>query len=111
MLKDIKNKKIKVNNSNKSNKSLSKKQKQLSFTHQVEYKICKLVSILNNLIKCRGRQEEYINKKLCNEEIQMLENISKQDKYNGLILCIKYFKGIIEKYLNVLIKKRNLKSF
>jgi hypothetical protein len=77
----------------------------------VEYKICKLVSILNNLIKCRGRQEEYIKKKLYSEEIQILENISKQDKYNGLILCIKYFKGIIEKYLNVLIKKRNLKSF
>ena len=41
----------------------------------------------------------------------MLENISKQDKYNGLNLCIKYFKGIIEKYLQCINKKKKLKSF
>jgi hypothetical protein len=113
MVKDIKNKKTKVNNSNKSNKSLSKQQKQLSFTHQLGFKICKLDSILNNLIKCRGRQEEYINlnKKLCSEEIQMLENISKQDKYIGMILCIKYFKGIIEKYLKYINKKKKFEKF
>ena len=113
MVKDIKNKKTKVNSSNKSNKSLSKQQKQLSFTHQLGFKICKLDSILNNLIKCRGRQEEYINlnKKLCSEEIQMLENISKQDKYIGMILCIKYFKGIIEKYLKYINKKKKFEKF
>ncbi len=114
MVKDIKNKKTKVNNSNKSNKSLSKQQKQLSFTHQLGYKICKLNSILDNLIaKCRGREDDYIklNEKFDCEGIQMLEKISKQDKYIGMILCIKYFKGIIEEYLKYVNKKKKFEKY
>ena len=114
MKKDNKEAKSKMSNSsNKSNKSLSKQQKQLSFTHQLGYKICKLNSILDNLIaKCRGREDDYIklNKKFDSEGIQMLEKISKQDKYIGMILCIKYFKGIIEKYLKYIKKKKFEKS-
>ena len=119
--KDKKEKKSKMSNSsNKSNKSLSKQQKQLSFTHQLGYKICKLNSILDNLIaKCRGREDDYIklNEKFDCEGIQMLEKISKQDKYIGMILCIKYFKGIIEEYLKYVNKKKkfdknlNVKKF
>jgi hypothetical protein len=114
MKKDNKEAKSKMSDSsNKSNKSLSKQQKQLSFTHQLGYKICKLNSILDNLIaKCRGREDDYIklNKKFDCEGIQMLEKISKQDKYIGMILCIKYFKGIIEKYLKYIKKKKFEKS-
>ena len=114
MKKDNKEAKSKMSDSsNKSNKSLSKQQKQLSFTHQLGYKICKLNSILDNLIaKCRGREDDYIklNKKFDSEGIQMLEKISKQDKYIGMILCIKYFKGIIEKYLKYIKKKKFEKS-
>ena len=114
MKKDNKEAKSKMSDSsNKSNKSLSKQQKQLSFTHQLGYKICKINSILDNLIaKCRGREDDYIklNKKFDSEGIQMLEKISKQDKYIGMILCIKYFKGIIEKYLKYIKKKKFEKS-
>ena len=114
MKKDNKEAKSKMSDSsNKSNKSLSKQQKQLSFTHQLGYKICKINSILDNLIaKCRGREDDYIklNKKFDSEGIQMLEKISKQDKYIGIILCIKYFKGIIEKYLKYIKKKKFEKS-
>ena len=41
----------------------------------------------------------------------MLEKISKQDKYIGMILCIKYFKGIIEKYLKYINKKKKFEKF
>ena len=115
MKKDNKEEKSKMSNSsNKSNKSLSKQQKQLSFTHQLGYKICKLNSILDNLIaKCRGREDDYIklNEKFDCEGIQMLEKISKQDKYIGMILCIKYFKGIIEEYLKYVNKKKKFEKY
>ena len=114
MKKDNKEAKSKMSDSsNKSNKSLSKQQKQLSFTHQLGYKICKLNSILDNLIaKCRGREDDYIklNEKFDCEGIQMLEKISKQDKYIGMILCIKYFKGIIEEYLKYVNKKKKFEK-
>lgn len=59
------------------------------------------------------REDDYIklNKKFDSEGIQMLEKISKQDKYIGMILCIKYFKGIIEKYLKYIKKKEIRKIF
>ena len=106
-------------------KSLKKKKKEkknknkniineLSFNHQLGYKICKLNTILDNMMqKCRGKKTNYIalNKKFHDEGMEMIKNISEKDKFIGTILCIKFFKGIIEKYIKFKNKKINMEKY
>ena len=113
-------KELKSSLSNK--KSLKKKKKEkknikneLSFNHQYGYKICKLNSILDNMMeKCRGKKKNnYIalSKKFHYKGIEMIQNISEKDQFIGLILCIKFFKGIIEKYIKFKNKKINIEKY
>ena len=106
-------------------KSLKKKKKEkknknknfineLSINHQLGYKICKLNTILDNMMeKCRGKKNNYIalNKKFHDEGMEMIKNISEKDKFIGTILCIKFFKGIIEKYIKFKNKKINMEKY
>ena len=106
-------------------KSLKKKKKEkknknkniineLSINHQLGYKICKLNTILDNMMeKCRNKKNNYIalNKKFHDEGMEMIKNISEKDKFIGTILCIKFFKGIIEKYIKFKNKKINMEKY
>ena len=106
-------------------KSLKKKKKEkknknkninneLSINHQLGYKICKLNTILDNMMeKCRDKKNNYIalNKKFHDEGMEMIKNISEKDKFIGTILCIKFFKGIIEKYIKFKNKKINMDKY
>ena len=104
-----------------SKKSIKKKKKEkkhiineLSFNHQYGYKICKLNTILDNMMeKCRGKKNNYIalSKKFHDEGIEMIQNISEKDQFIGMILCIKFFKGIIEKYIKFKNKKINMEKY
>ena len=106
-----------------SSKKISKKKKkekkhninELSFNHQLGYKICKLNSILDNMMeKCRSKKKNnYIalSKKFHDKGIEMIQNISEKDQFIGLILCIKFFKGIIEKYIKFKNKKINIEKY
>jgi hypothetical protein len=99
--KDKKNKNKNINN-------------ELSFNHQLGYKICKLNTILDNMMeKCRDKKNNYIalNKKFRDEGMEMIKNISEKDKFIGTILCIKFFKGIIEKYIKFKNKKINMEKY
>ena len=99
--KDKKNKNKNINN-------------ELSFNHQLGYKICKLNTILDNMMeKCRDKKNNYIalNKKFRDEGMEMIKNISEKDKFIGIILCIKFFKGIIEKYIKFKSKKINMEKY
>ena len=99
--KDKKNKNKNINN-------------ELSFNHQLGYKICKLNTILDNMMqKCRNKKNNYIalNKKFRDEGMEMIKNISEKDKFIGTILCIKFFKGIIEKYIKFKNKKINMEKY
>ena len=106
-------------------KSLKKKKKEkknknkninneLSINHQLGYKICKLNTILDNMMeKCRNKKNNYIalNKKFHDEGMEMIKNISEKDKFIGTILCIKFFKGIIEKFIKFKNKKINMEKY
>ena len=105
-----------------SSKKISKKKKkekkhiinELSFNHQLGYKICKLNSILDNMMeKCREKKNNYIalSKKFHDEGMEMIKNISEKDQFIGMILCIKLFKGIIEKYIKFKNKKINIEKY
>ena len=104
--------------SKKSNKKTKKEKKhiinELSFNHQLGYKICKLNSILDNMMeKCRGKKNNYmaLSKKFHDEGIEMIKNISEKDQFIGMVLCIKFFKGIIEKYIKFKNKKINMEKY
>ena len=88
---------------------------ELSFNHQLGYKICKLNTILDNMMeKCRGKKNNNylaLNKKFRDEGMEMIKNISEKDKFIGTILCIKFFKGIIEKYIKFKNKKINMEKY
>ena len=105
-----------------SSKKISKKKKkekkhninELSFNHQLGYKICKLNSILDNMMeKFREKKNNYIalSKKFHDEGMEMIKNISEKDQFIGMILCIKLFKGIIEKYIKFKNKKINIEKY
>ena len=105
--------------SKKSSKKKKKKEKkhiinELSFNHQLGYKICKLNSILDIMMeKCRGNKNNYmaLSKKFHDEGMEMIKNISEKDQFIGMILCIKFFKGIIEKYIKFKNKKINMEKY
>lgn len=108
----------KSNSSKKNGKKHKKnlKKNELSINHQLGYKICKLNGILDSMMeKCRSRgsNDNYkvLNKKFKDEGIEMLKNISEKDKFVGMILCIKFFKGIIEKYIKFCNKKKNIEKY
>ena len=63
--------------------------------------------------KCRNKKNNYIalNKKFRDEGMEMIKNISEKDKFIGTILCIKFFKGIIEKYIKFKNKKINMEKY
>ena len=63
--------------------------------------------------KCRDKKNNYIalNKKFRDEGMEMIKNISEKDKFIGTILCIKFFKGIIEKYIKFKNKKINMEKY
>ena len=112
------NKKIKDTSKLKQNstkaKSKSNNPQKLSLYSQICYKISKVNNILANMInKCKGQTDAYkdLRKKVRNEGIEMLKKISEEDKYIGIILCIKYFKDIVEKYIKMNKKKKSLKNF
>ena len=119
--KKISKDKKEMKNSLSSKKSIKKKKKEkkhiineLSFNHQLGYKIYKLNTILDNMMeKCRGKKNNYIalSKKFHDEGIEMIKNISEKDKFIGMILCIKFFKGIIEKYIKFKNKKINIEKY
>ena len=105
-----------------SSKKISKKKRkekkhiinELSINHQLGYKICKLNSILDNMMeKCREKKNNYIalSKKFHDEGMEMIKNISEKDQFIGMILCIKFFKGIIEKYIKFKNKKINIEKY
>ena len=115
-----KDKKEKKNSlSSKKNSKKKKKEKkhiinELSLNHQLGYKICKLNSILDNMMeKYRGNNNNFmaLSKKFHDEGIEMIKNISEKDKFIGMILCIKFFKGIIEKYIKFKNKKINIEKY
>jgi hypothetical protein len=104
--------------SKKSSKKKKKEKKhiinELSLNHQLGYKICKLNSILDNMMeKYRGNNNNFmaLSKKFHDEGIEMIKNISEKDKFIGIILCIKFFKGIIEKYIKFKNKKINIEKY
>ena len=120
--KKISKNKKELKSSLSSKKSIKKKKKEkkhiineLSFNHQYGYKICKLNSILDNMMeKCRSKKKNnYIalSKKFHDKGIEMIQNISEKDQFIGLILCIKFFKGIIEKYIKFKNKKINIEKY
>ena len=87
---------------------------ELSINHQLGYKICKLNIILDNMLeKCQDKKNSYkiLNKKLNNEGIEMIKKISETDKFLGMILCIKFFKNIIENYIKFSNKKKNIEKY
>lgn len=113
-------KEIKNSLSNKKNYKKRKKEKkhiinELSINHQLGYKICKLNSILDNMMeKCREKNNSnYIalSKKFHDEGMEMIKNISEKDQFIGMILCIKFFKRIIEKYIKFKNKKINIEKY
>ena len=112
--KEIKNSLSSKKNSKKKKKEKKHNINELSFNHQLGYKICKLNSILDNMMeKCRGKKNNYmaLSKKFHNEGIEMIKNISEKDQFIGMILCIKFFKGIIEKYIKFKSKKINMEKY
>ena len=87
---------------------------ELSINHQLGYKICKLNIILDNMLeKCQDKKNSYkiLNKNLNNEGIEMIKKISETDKFLGMILCIKFFKNIIENYIKFSNKKKNIEKY
>ena len=52
-----------------------------------------------------------LSKKFHDEGIEMIKNISEKDQFIGMILCIKFFKGIIEKYIKFKNKKINMEKY
>ena len=112
MSKSISGKKsLKKKKKDKKNKNINN---ELSINHQLGYKICKLNTILDNMMqKCRNKKNNYIalNKKFRDEGMEMIKNISEKDKFIGTILCIKFFKGIIEKYIKFKNKKINMEKY
>ena len=115
MSKSISGKKSKKKKKEKKNKNKNKNIiNELSINHQLGYKICKLNTILDNMMeKCRNKKTNYIalNKKFHDEGMEMIKNISEKDKFIGTILCIKFFKGIIEKYIKFKNKKINMDKY
>ena len=119
--KKISKDKKEIKTSLSSKKSIKKKKKEkkhvineLSLNHQLGYKICKLNSILDSMMeRCRGKKNNYmaLSKKLHDEGIEMIKNISEKDQFIGMILCIKFFKGIIEKYIKFKNKKINMEKY
>ena len=113
MSKSISGKKSKKKKKEKKNKNKNIIN-ELSINHQLGYKICKLNTILDNMMeKCRNKKTNYIalNKKFHDEGMEMIKNISEKDKFIGTILCIKFFKGIIEKYIKFKNKKINMEKY
>ena len=115
MSKSISGKKSKKKKKEKKYKNKNKNIiNELSINHQLGYKICKLNTILDNMMeKCRNKKTNYIalNKKFHDEGMEMIKNISEKDKFIGTILCIKFFKGIIEKYIKFKNKKINMEKY
>lgn len=77
--------------------SKSKKTNELSFSAQMNYKICKINSILDQMLsKCRG---EFQISTLSNSSIEMIKKISERDKFVGILMCIKYFKNLSKNFV------------
>jgi hypothetical protein len=96
----------------KTNTSKNKKNSKEKNFNLIGYKISKLNTILDNMILRYKGVENNINFKEkfnYNDDIILLEKISKEDRLLGIILCIKYFKELIEKYMKL--KKKKLKNF
>lgn len=114
--KDKKNAEKKSSLSSKKHKkknNVKNKINELSINHQLGYKICKLNIILDNMLeKCQEKNSyQILNKKLDNEGIEMIKKISENDKFLGMILCIKFFKNIIENYIKFSNKKKNIEKY
>ena len=96
----------------KKNTEKNKKNSKEKNFNLIGYKINKLNTILDNMILRYKGVENNINfteKFNYNDDIILLEKISKEDRLLGIILCIKYFKELIEKYMKL--KKKKLKNF
>ena len=96
----------------KKNTEKNKKNSKEKNFNLIGYKINKLNTILDNMILRYKGVENNINfteNFNYNDDIILLENISKVDRVLGIILCIKYFKELIEKYMKL--KKKKLKNF
>ena len=96
----------------KKNTEKKKKNSKEKNFNLIGYKINKLNTILDNMILRYKGVENNINfteNFNYNDDIILLEKISKEDRVLGIILCIKYFKELIEKYMKL--KKKNLKNF
>jgi len=96
----------------KKNTEKKKKNSKEKNFNLIGYKINKLNTILDNMILRYKGVENNINfteNFNYNDDIILLENISKVDRVLGIILCIKYFKELIEKYMKL--KKKKLKNF
>lgn len=122
-------KEIKSKSSQKSNTSiLSSKSKNktngLSFSAQMNYRICKINTILDHMMtKCRGEPKyAKLNKMINGSSIEMLRELCEKDKFIGMLMCIKYFKNLskfhnfyynflVEKYLKYVAKKKNIEHF
>lgn len=94
-------KEIKSKSSQKSNPSiLSTKSKSktngLSFSAQMNYRICKINTILDQMMtKCRGEPKyAKLNKMINGSSIEMLRELCEKDKFIGMLMCIKYFKNL-----------------
>ena len=88
----------------KKNTEKKKKNSKEKNFNLIGYKINKLNTILDNMILRYKGVENNINfteKFNYNDDIILLEKISKEDRLLGIILCIKYFKELIEKYMKL----------
>lgn len=65
------------------------------------------------LSQCRGKLEmSKLNNayKETNSSIELLQKIGDQNKIVGILMCFKFFKSIIHKYLKISQKKKNLEG-
>jgi len=80
----------------------------------MSYKICKVYNILDQMLtRCRGSLEiQKLNNsfKNANSCIELLQKIGDQNKLVGILMCFKYFKSIMNKYLKISSKKKKLES-
>ena len=104
-------KEIKSKCSKKSSSSISKKKtNELSFTSQMNYQICKINTILDHMMtRCRNDSKyAKISTMINGSSIEMLKEFCEKDKFIGMMMTIKYFKSLIEKYLKYISKKKNI---
>ena len=118
--KDSKSKCSKKNNNTSFISSKSKnKVNEFSFSAQMNEKIIMINTVLEHMMKICRNDIRYT--KLTKMNIEMLKEFCEEDKFIGMMMCIKYFKNlskliyiilyIVEKYLKYVSKKKNIEHF